>query len=223
MKKGIFKNKLFRTILIALCLAAIISMLMPTGFLNTWESKISDAFYHPSGVLSDIVIVEIDDESIYEIGQWPFSRDHYSTVINNLNDSKIIGIDILFDLPREGDARRRGGALGEPCHRHHAGNPDVGVGLVDARLRRDLRVVDEPQRVLHSHLVLPSGLKDMCPVYRASQSASQSGAANAVCAPPSSLYRSGLPSFARYSLGQRPSVVPASSRGAPNSAAVVGG
>ena len=104
MKRGIFKNKLAKTLLVSIFIAAIVSMIMPAGFLNTWESKISDAFYYPSGTLTDIIIVEIDDESIYKIGEWPFSRDYYATVIKNLNQSKVIGIDILLDLPREGDS-----------------------------------------------------------------------------------------------------------------------
>jgi len=103
MEKNIITKKLMKTLLISLFIAAIVSMLMPIGFLNTWESRISDSFYHPSNHLSDIIIIEIDDESIYKLGQWPFSRDHYATVINNLNESKVIGIDILFDIPRQGD------------------------------------------------------------------------------------------------------------------------
>jgi len=104
MKRGIFKNKLAKTLLVSIFIATIVSMLMPAGFLNTWESKISDGFYYPSSTLTDIIIVEIDDESIYKIGEWPFSRDYYATVIKNLNQSKVIGIDILLDLPREGDS-----------------------------------------------------------------------------------------------------------------------
>ena len=76
---------------------------MTVVFLNKWESKISDAFYYPSNTLPEIIIVEIDDQSIYQIGEWPFSRDYYATVINNLNQSAVIGIDIIFDLPRDGD------------------------------------------------------------------------------------------------------------------------
>jgi len=104
MKKGILKNKLAKTLLVSFFIAAIVALLMPIGFLNTWESKISDAFYYPSNPLSEIVIVEINDESIYEIGGWPFSRDYYATVIKNLNQSEVIGIDILFDTSREGDS-----------------------------------------------------------------------------------------------------------------------
>jgi len=103
MKLGILKNKLAKTLLVSFFIAAIVAILMTAGFLNTWESKISDAYYYPSGTLPDIIIVEIDDDSISELGGWPFSRDHYATVIENLNQSKVIGIDILFDTPRDGD------------------------------------------------------------------------------------------------------------------------
>ena len=100
---GIFKNKLVKTIFVSIFISIIVTLLMTVGFLNTWESRISDAFYYPSNTLSDIIIIEIDDESIYKLGEWPLSRDHYATVINNINNSRVIGIDILFDIPREGD------------------------------------------------------------------------------------------------------------------------
>jgi len=99
----IFKNKLFKTIFVSIIISIIVALLMTVGFLNTWESRVSDAFYYPSNTLSDIIIIEIDDESIYKLGQWPLSRDHYATVIDNINKSRVIGIDILFDIPREGD------------------------------------------------------------------------------------------------------------------------
>ena len=100
----IFKKKLAKTIFISLFIAIIVAFLLSVGFLNTWEARISDAFYYPSNPLSEIIIVEIDDESIYKIGEWPFSRDNYATVIEHISESSVIGIDILFDIPREGDA-----------------------------------------------------------------------------------------------------------------------
>jgi len=103
MKINFLKSKLTKTLVVSFLISAIVAMLMLTGFMNTWESKISDAFYYTSSTLDDIIIVEIDDESIYKIGEWPFSRDYYAQVIQNLNNSKVIGIDILFDLSRDGD------------------------------------------------------------------------------------------------------------------------
>jgi len=104
MKLSILKNKLAKTLLVSFLIAVIITMLMLVGFLNTWESKASDAFYYPSNPDDKIIIVEIDDDSIDMLGGWPFSRDKYARVIENLNQCEVIGIDILFDTVREGDA-----------------------------------------------------------------------------------------------------------------------
>jgi len=103
MKIGILKNKLAKTLLVSFFIATIVALLMTAGFLNTWESMVSDSFYYPSSPSSEIIIVEIDEDTVDELG-WPFSRDHYATVIENLNQSKVIGIDILFDTQRDGDS-----------------------------------------------------------------------------------------------------------------------
>ena len=98
MMSDILKNKLTKTLLVSIFISAIVTMLMLAGFLNTWESKVSDAFYVPSNTLDDIVIVAIDDYSINELGILPWPRDHYARVIENLNQSSVIGIDIIFDV-----------------------------------------------------------------------------------------------------------------------------
>ncbi len=95
---GILKNKLTKTLLISLFISIIVALLMTAGFLNTWESKISDAFYSPSNPIDEIVIVAIDDNSFSKLGMFPWPRNYYANVIENLNQSSIIGIDIIFDL-----------------------------------------------------------------------------------------------------------------------------
>jgi adenylate cyclase len=100
----ILKNKLTKTLLISLLISVIVTMLMTAGFLDTWESKISDAFYAPSNTLDEIVIVAIDDESLQELGRWPWPRDHFARAIEYLNQSSVIGIDISFFEPAEGDS-----------------------------------------------------------------------------------------------------------------------
>ncbi len=96
MKSGIFKKKITKTLIVSFFIPVIISLLMFTGFLDTWESKVSDAFYTPSNPDNMIVIVAIDDKSLQELGQWPFDRERFATVIDNLNQSFIIGIDVSF-------------------------------------------------------------------------------------------------------------------------------
>lgn len=104
MKSRILKNKLAKTLLISLLISVIISLLMVNGFLDTWESKISDAFYAPSNPLNDIVIVAIDDESLQELGRWPWPRDNFARVIDILNQSAVIGIDITFSEYTDNDS-----------------------------------------------------------------------------------------------------------------------
>lgn len=95
---GILKNKLTKTLLVSFFISVIVTLLMTAGFLDTWESKISDAFYTPGDPLDNIVIVAIDDNSYTELGMFPWPRSHYAQVIENLNQSSVIGIDIIFDL-----------------------------------------------------------------------------------------------------------------------------
>jgi class 3 adenylate cyclase len=98
MKSNLLKKKITRTLLISISLSVILSLLMFNGFLNTWETKISDAFYSPSRTLNEIVIVAIDDKSLRELGMRPWPRGYFAKVIDNLNRSKVIGVDVIFDL-----------------------------------------------------------------------------------------------------------------------------
>jgi adenylate cyclase len=97
MKSGILKNKLAKTLFVAFLISLIITGFYVIGFLETWENKISDAFYTPGIPSNEIVIVEIDDSSLQALDAvWPLPRDYYARVIDNLNQSKVIGIDIEF-------------------------------------------------------------------------------------------------------------------------------
>ena len=97
MKSGILKNKLAKTLFVTFIISLIITGFYVIGFLETWENKISDAFYTPGIPSNEIVIVEIDDSSLQALDAvWPLPRDYYARVIDNLNQSKVIGIDIEF-------------------------------------------------------------------------------------------------------------------------------
>ncbi len=97
MKSGILKNKLAKTLFVTFLISLIITGFYVIGFLETWENKISDAFYTPGIPSNEIVIVDIDDSSLQALDAlWPLPRDYYARVIDNLNQSKVIGIDIEF-------------------------------------------------------------------------------------------------------------------------------
>jgi len=99
------KNKLTKTLFVSISIATILTSLLFIGFLNTWESKVSDALYHPSNTLDEIVIVAIDDKSLQELGRWPWPRDYFAEVLDYLNQSSVIGIDISFFESTEKDLK----------------------------------------------------------------------------------------------------------------------
>ncbi|MFH1101367.1 MAG: adenylate/guanylate cyclase domain-containing protein [Methanobacteriota archaeon] len=104
MISRLLKNKLTKTLIVSLSIPLVVSVFMTAGFLDTWESKISDALYTPGPTLHDIVIVAIDDKSLQELGRWPWPRDRFATVLDDLNQSAVIGIDVSFFEPAEGDS-----------------------------------------------------------------------------------------------------------------------
>ena len=79
---------------------------IPIDFINQLELKTLDLRFKtfqetiPS---QNIVIVAIDNKSEDLIGQFPWPRDTYAKVIDNLNKwgAKVIGIDVLFSMVEE--------------------------------------------------------------------------------------------------------------------------
>ena len=97
MKSGLLKSKIVKTLFVSFIISLIVISLFAFGFFGTWENKISDAFYSPGIPSDEIVIVEIDDTSLQALdAEWPLPRNYYAKVIENVNRSKVIGIDIEF-------------------------------------------------------------------------------------------------------------------------------
>ena len=69
--------------------------------LRSIDNKLHDIMFTLRGELpkSDkVVIVDIDNKSLSQVGQWPWSRDVIAKLIDNLTEAKagIIGLDIIF-------------------------------------------------------------------------------------------------------------------------------
>ncbi len=91
-----------------LSLAIIVLMLlhvtnvMPLGFINNLEQFSYDARLNllmPNTVDNRIVIVDIDEKSLKEQGQWPWSRNKLATLVNTLFDYyhiDTLGFDVVF-------------------------------------------------------------------------------------------------------------------------------
>jgi len=103
MKFDILKHKLVTCIVSAVVITVLLSLLLNVGFLSTQSTKASDLLYSEQKALGEIVIVSIDDQSINSIGRWPWSREVFAIALQNLNSSKVIGVDVSFFESGEGD------------------------------------------------------------------------------------------------------------------------
>lgn len=75
-------------------------LFLPSHF-QSLDNRIRDFYFKYRGVESasdSIVIVDIDERSIKELGQWPWERDKFAKILTNLTNNKagIIGLDIVF-------------------------------------------------------------------------------------------------------------------------------
>ena len=94
--------------LVALFAAAVIfGLLYAGGVVSSLSNKTLDGLFLLRGPLlpeQDIIIVGVDDESLAELGPWPFSRRYHARLLSRLHQAKVIGFDFLFSEPGSEDA-----------------------------------------------------------------------------------------------------------------------
>ena len=98
-------QRIFRFGLSALILAALLfnaSGIYQYSFLKQLENWTYDArlnFARPDTIDKRIVIVDIDENSLAEVGRWPWGRDKLASIVDNLFDFyqvDVVGFDIVF-------------------------------------------------------------------------------------------------------------------------------
>ncbi|WP_455756984.1 CHASE2 domain-containing protein [Sulfurimonas sp.] len=88
-------------------LFAFISILLSSAYLflpnhfQSLDSRVRDFYFKfrgPEKASDQVVIIDIDEKSIKELGQWPWERDKFAQILTNLtnNGAGIIGLDIVF-------------------------------------------------------------------------------------------------------------------------------
>lgn len=81
---------------ISFLISIILIVFFQIGLLNNINLKLTDNLYGSNKVINDIIILKVDDKSINKIGRWPWERNVYVNLLDKLNSSKVIGIDIGF-------------------------------------------------------------------------------------------------------------------------------
>ena len=82
-------------------IVAIVFYAINPSFLNLLELKFYDLRFRSRGAENpgdEIILVKIDERSIRKIGRWPWSREHWTKLIERLMDleAEVIGIDAIF-------------------------------------------------------------------------------------------------------------------------------
>jgi adenylate cyclase len=98
-------QRIIRLVLSALILSVLLidtSGLYKYPFLKQLENWTYDTrlnFTRPNTIDERVVIVDIDENSLAEVGRWPWGRDKLATIVNNLfghYQVKVVGFDIVF-------------------------------------------------------------------------------------------------------------------------------
>ena len=84
-------------------LAFVAAMFVHHKLLWRWDNLLYDAqlSFWSRSVTDDIIIIAIDDESLNELGRWPWPRSTHARLINKLEKEspQAIGLDIIFNEP----------------------------------------------------------------------------------------------------------------------------
>ena len=96
-------KKLFTYILISLVVFFTITLiyLFIPKTLESFDNRLRDYMFILRGSepkSDDIIIIDVDDKSLQEVGQWPWSRDNVSNLLIQLTNSGValIGFDMVF-------------------------------------------------------------------------------------------------------------------------------
>lgn len=142
-------------------LAVIEPDLLATPFQRIESATIDlrfKVFRGPRPATQDIVIVAVDEQSIREIGRWPWSRAMQARLVDGIagGGAKVIGLDVIYSEPEVTELKRslqeiRAGAQA-------AGAPKAVQGLLERKLKEsdtDARLEQSARKAGNVVLALP--------------------------------------------------------------------
>jgi len=97
------RSSVIEHVLLVAILAFIAGLFVQYNLLWRWDNLLYDAqlSFWTRSVSDDIIIIAIDDESLNELGRWPWPRSTHAQLINQLEAETplVIGLDIIFNEP----------------------------------------------------------------------------------------------------------------------------
>ncbi len=95
------RTGLFEHLILVVLLSGIAGLFVYHDVLWRWDNLLYDAqlSFWNRAVSEDIIIIAIDDESLNQLGHWPWPRSIHASLINQLEKEspRIIGLDIIFN------------------------------------------------------------------------------------------------------------------------------
>lgn len=114
------KKQCAKILLISFASLLFTSALLQLTLFSSLKNKVYDSLFYFRGPLQDkaeaVVIVAIDEASLQKTGDWPWPRSILARLIEKIKqgDPKVIGVDLLLDLPARGkDAHLEDSKLAE--------------------------------------------------------------------------------------------------------------
>ena len=103
---NISKNNKIISFGLSFLIGFFIISLFSAGYFSSFQPKMADKLFLPSRVRPDVIIIAIDNQSISQIGRWPWDRKIHAKLLNELaeHQPKVIGLDIAFLEETEDDA-----------------------------------------------------------------------------------------------------------------------
>lgn len=81
----------------------LVACLYVLGAFVSFNERLLDNFHTISAPSDQIVIIEIDEASLAEIGRWPWQRSVHSALLDQLELPQVVAFDIIFSEEAEGD------------------------------------------------------------------------------------------------------------------------
>ncbi|MEA3497469.1 MAG: adenylate/guanylate cyclase domain-containing protein, partial [Campylobacterota bacterium] len=102
MKFNLKKFAYYSLAVLSVFMIVVTTNIYFNNFTTSLDNQIRDYMFISRGELStkdsSVVIIDIDEKSLNQLGQWPWSRDKVSQILKNLSLANIgaIGLDIVF-------------------------------------------------------------------------------------------------------------------------------
>lgn len=144
------KKHLFRVVLGALCLLVLLGhagRFWTLHFVSALDAYLYDAHVRlsmPDTVDPAVIVVDIDERSLAEVGRWPWSRDRLAELVRRLTDeygAAVLGFDVVFAEPDTSSGLAVLEELGRQQLRHEPGFQRA-LGELRAQLDYDQRFAD---------------------------------------------------------------------------------